>query len=125
MSPTLVFWSAALANLAAIVGCGAFGIRAVKRGDVRRHRACMVACALLVGVFLGAYALKVAFLGREDRSAWTSLDYAVLYTHELCIAVIGVFQIAQHVRHLAAGEDTLVACLGVGVEALVDDPVAV
>ena len=88
MSGTLWFWSAALANLGVIVACGVSGVRAVRRGDVRRHRARMATCAALVGVFLAAYAAKVAWLGREDRSAWSALDHAVLYVHELCIAAM-------------------------------------
>jgi uncharacterized membrane protein YozB (DUF420 family) len=85
---SLWFWSASLANLAGIVLCGWAGIRAVRGGDVRTHRACMATCAMLVGAFLAAYAAKVALIGREDRSAWTRLDYAVLYAHELCIAAM-------------------------------------
>jgi uncharacterized membrane protein YozB (DUF420 family) len=88
MDAKLVYWTAALANLAIIVACGARGIAAVRRGEVRTHRSMMLTATVLVGVFLGSYLLKVFALGKEDKSAWTGLDYAVLYTHELCIAVM-------------------------------------
>lgn len=88
MDPKLWFWTGALANLGAVVGCGFAGVRAIRRGEVRRHRLFMGSAAGLIGLFLVAYAVKVPLLGREDRSAWTRLDHAVLYVHELCIAVM-------------------------------------
>jgi hypothetical protein len=30
--------------------------------------------------------VKVSLLGHEDKSAWTRLDYAILYLHETSIA---------------------------------------
>ncbi len=86
MTPNLLYWSAALANLGVIVACGTRGIRAVRRGDVRTHRRMMLVSSALVALFLVSYLAKVAWLGREDRSAWTGLDFAILYTHEMCIA---------------------------------------
>ena len=86
MTANLWFWTIALANLGVIVACGAVGVRAIRRGDARAHRRMMIAATALVGLFLLSYLLKVAWLGREDRSAWTAVDYAILYIHELCIA---------------------------------------
>jgi uncharacterized membrane protein YozB (DUF420 family) len=63
-------------------------VRAIRRGEVRAHRWLMLVASALVGVFLASYLFKVASLGKEDRSAWTALDHAILYTHELCIAVM-------------------------------------
>ena len=88
MDPKLLFWTFALLNLAVITGCGLHAIRAVRQGDVRTHRRMMLVATALVGVFLGSYVVKVAALGKEDRSAWTAVDYAILYTHELCITVM-------------------------------------
>jgi uncharacterized membrane protein YozB (DUF420 family) len=88
MDPKLLFWTLALANLAIIVACGVRGVGAIRRGDVRAHRRMMLTATVLVGVFLGSYVVKVVALGKEDRSAWTQLDYAFLYTHELCITVM-------------------------------------
>jgi uncharacterized membrane protein YozB (DUF420 family) len=86
VTANLWFWTIALANLGVIVACGARGVGAIRRGDARTHRRMMLAAAALVALFLVSYLLKVAWLGHGDRSAWTSLDYAILYTHELCIA---------------------------------------
>ena len=88
MDAALVFWSAALVDLAAVVGCAVFGVRRIRRGDVRGHRRLMQSAAALVGLFLAAYLLKLRLLGHEDRSLWTRLDHAVLYVHELCVAAM-------------------------------------
>src|SRR5262249_29140693 len=71
-----------------IVACGARGVRAVRRGEVRTHRRMMLTATALVGLFLASYVAKVAWLGKEDRSAWTPIDHAILGTHELCIAAM-------------------------------------
>jgi putative membrane protein len=88
MDPKLLYWTGALVNLGVIVGCVVQGVRAIRRGDVRRHRGRMLTGAALVGLFLVSYVLKVAVLGKEDRSLWTAFDYGVLYVHELCIAAM-------------------------------------
>jgi putative membrane protein len=88
VTANLLYWTAALANLAVIVACGARGIRAVRRGEVRTHRRMMLTASALVALFLVSYLAKVAWLGKEDRSAWTGLDHAILYTHELCVAAM-------------------------------------
>ena len=86
MNPKLVYWTIALANLAVIVACGARGVRAVRRGEIRTHRRMMLVSAALVALFLISYLVKVSVLGHEDKSAWTRLDYAILYLHETSIA---------------------------------------
>jgi uncharacterized membrane protein YozB (DUF420 family) len=86
MDARLVFWTASLANLGAILACALVGLRLVRRGEVAAHRRCMLTASALVGLFLVAYLGKVALIGHEDRSAWSALDYAVLHVHELCIA---------------------------------------
>ncbi|MGH0029115.1 MAG: DUF420 domain-containing protein [Myxococcota bacterium] len=88
MDPKLAYWTGALLNLGVITLCVVLGVRAIRRGQVRRHRNLMLTSAALVGLFLASYAVKVMVLGKEDRSLWTSLDYAVLYVHELCIAAM-------------------------------------
>jgi uncharacterized membrane protein YozB (DUF420 family) len=88
VNPKLVYWTIALANLAIIVACGARGIRAIRRGEVRTHRQMMLTASALVALFLVSYFVKVAWLGKEDRSGWTALDHAMLGTHELCIAAM-------------------------------------
>lgn len=88
IDPKLAFWCAALVNLGALVACAATGVLAIRRGDVRTHRRRMLTSATLVGVFLVSYLVKVALLGREDRSLWTALDRGVLYVHETCVAAM-------------------------------------
>ena len=88
MDAKLVFWTGALIILGTVVGCGWRGIAAIRAGDVRRHRFHMTSSAAGIGMFLVAYLFKVRVLGREDRSAWSSLDYAVLYVHELFVTVM-------------------------------------
>jgi uncharacterized membrane protein YozB (DUF420 family) len=88
VTPNLLYWTAALANLAVIAVCGARGIRAIRRGEVRTHRRMMLVSSALVALFLVSYLAKVAWIGKEDRSAWTALDHAILYTHETCIAAM-------------------------------------
>jgi uncharacterized membrane protein YozB (DUF420 family) len=94
MDPKLAFWCAALANLGLILVFAALAVRAVRRGDVRAHRRRMLTAAALVGLFLVSYLVKVAVLGREDRSLWSAFDRAVLYVHETCVAAMlggGIF----------------------------------
>ena len=88
MDAKLIFWCVALANLCAIVSFAVTGVLAVRRGDVRTHRRRMLTAASLVGLFLVSYLLKVAVLGREDRSLWTALDRSVLYVHETFVAAM-------------------------------------
>jgi len=88
VNPKLVYWTLALANLAVIVACGARGVRAVRRGEVRTHRRMMLVSTALVGLFLVSYLLKVAWLGKEDRTGWTAFDHAILGIHELCITAM-------------------------------------
>jgi uncharacterized membrane protein YozB (DUF420 family) len=84
----LLYWSGALLNLGVILACVTVAVRRVRRGDVAGHRRLMLASAGLVGLFFVSYGLKLALLGREDRSLWTGLDHAVLYLHELCVAAM-------------------------------------
>ena len=83
-----MFWSAALADLAAVAVCAVVGVRRIRRGDVRGHRLMMRSASALVALFLLAYLGKLHFLGHEDRSLWSRLDHAVLYVHELCVAAM-------------------------------------
>ena len=85
MDPKTLFWAAALANLGVLVGFGLFGVRYARRGEIARHRRNMKIASILIGAFLGAYVLKVVFLGREDQSLWSSLDVWILRIHELFV----------------------------------------
>jgi uncharacterized membrane protein YozB (DUF420 family) len=88
VTPKLVYWTLALANLAVVVVCGARGIGAIRRGDVRTHLRLMLTATALVGLFLVSYLAKVAVLGKEDRTGWTALDHAVLGIHETCVTAM-------------------------------------
>ena len=88
MDPKLAFWSAALLILASVVGLAAIGIRRVRRGDVRGHRRCMSACVFLVLVFLGAFAAKSSWLGREDLAQWSRPALLNLWIHETFVTTM-------------------------------------
>jgi len=95
MDPKLLFWTAALVNLAVLCGFALSGVRSVRRGEIARHRRAMKIASLLIVAFLGAYVLKVVVLGREDQSVWTSLDVWVLRIHELFVMfMIGAGSVA-------------------------------
>ncbi len=88
MDPKLLFWTLALVNLGLILWCVRMGVGHARAGRIRAHRRFMLTAGGLIVWFLVAYLGKVAWLGREDRSAWTALDLAVLYVHETCVVVM-------------------------------------
>lgn len=88
MDAKLLFWTAALINLAVLCGFAVFGVRYARRGEIARHRRAMKIASWLILAFLGAYVLKVALLGREDQSVWTQLDVWVLRMHELFVMIM-------------------------------------
>ena len=82
----LLYWTGSFVNFALVVGCAVVGVRRVRRGNATGHRRMMRASAVLVGLFLVSYVLKVLLTGREDRSEWTDASLWMLYVHEACIA---------------------------------------
>jgi uncharacterized membrane protein YozB (DUF420 family) len=88
MDAKLLFWTAALVNLAVLCAFAVFGVRHARRGEIARHRRAMRIASWLILAFLGAYVLKVGVLGREDQSVWTQLDVWVLRIHELFIMIM-------------------------------------
>jgi uncharacterized membrane protein YozB (DUF420 family) len=88
MDPKLLFWTAALADLAVLCAFALSGVRFARRGEIARHRRAMKIASLLIVAFLGAYVLKVVVLGREDQSVWTLLDVWILRIHELFVMVM-------------------------------------
>ncbi len=88
MDPKLLFWTAALLLLATLCGFALFGVRFARRGEIARHRRAMKIASLLILGFLGAYVLKVVFLGREDQSLWSQLDVWILRIHELFVVLM-------------------------------------
>ena len=85
MDPKILFWTAATADLGAVCLIAVHGVRHARRGEIARHKRSMKIAALLVVAFLVSYLVKVQFLGREDMSAWTTLDLWVLRIHELFV----------------------------------------
>jgi uncharacterized membrane protein YozB (DUF420 family) len=85
MNPSLVFWTAALVNLLAILALVTIGIRNIRRGNLSRHRRCMKTAAALVACFLGAYPLKLLWFGREQLSEWSGQAVLILRIHEVCV----------------------------------------
>lgn len=88
MNPNLAFWSLALVNLCVLVACTALGVRRIRARDVRGHRRMMLTAAWLVALFLVSYGVKLVFLGHEDKTGWTRLDFTVLYVHEACVTAM-------------------------------------
>jgi uncharacterized membrane protein YozB (DUF420 family) len=84
----VLYWTAALLNLALIVGLASRGVRQIRRGEVASHRRSMLAGAWLVVAFLVSYVFKVAFLGREDLAVWSSLYVNTLRFHETCVLLM-------------------------------------
>lgn len=98
MDPKLLYWTLALVNLGVIVWCVRRGIQLIREGRVASHRRHMLSAALLIGLFLLSYVGKVIWLGKEDRSAWSGLDYTILYVHETCVAAMLLFGAAALYR---------------------------
>jgi len=85
MDAKVVYWSGALLNMLLISGLAVHGVRCAKRGELVRHARAMRGAALLVGLFLISYALKLAFLGREALDTWSPAALWTLRFHELCV----------------------------------------
>lgn len=83
--PKLLYWTGAFANLLVVAGLSIHGVRLAGRGELARHARAMRAAALLVGLFLLSYVLKLFFLGREEVALWGREAIWILRFHELCV----------------------------------------
>lgn len=88
MEARFLFWCGALANMGLMFALMLDALRRVRRGDVAGHRREMLLASALVVVFLVAYVLKSAFIGREDFSVWSATQVATLRFHEVCVLVM-------------------------------------
>jgi uncharacterized membrane protein YozB (DUF420 family) len=88
MNPALLFWTVAFVNLGIVCATAILGVRCARRGEIARHRRAMKLASWLVAAFLLAYLLKVAAIGREDMSVWSSFDLWVLRFHELFVVAM-------------------------------------
>jgi uncharacterized membrane protein YozB (DUF420 family) len=95
MDPKLLYWSFALANMAAVVALAARGVRAVRAGDVAGHRRSMTLAGALVAVFLGSYVVKRLVLGPENLAVWSQAARVNLWVHEsFVVAMLGAGAVA-------------------------------
>ena len=88
MDPKVIYWSAALANLAAVVVCAALGWRRARQREFAAHRRLMLTASWLVLAFLGSYVIKVIALGREQLELWGERYVRTLYVHEVLVTLM-------------------------------------
>jgi uncharacterized membrane protein YozB (DUF420 family) len=88
MDAKVVYWTGALINMAVLTGFAVAGVRQIRRHEVQRHRRSMITAGALVIGFIVSYGLKLAFLGREELSSWSSAALNTLRFHELCVLVM-------------------------------------
>jgi uncharacterized membrane protein YozB (DUF420 family) len=88
VDPKLWFWTFALANMAAVVALATRGVRAVRAGEIGKHRRSMLAAGWLVVAFLGSYLLKRFTLGPEDLAMWSHAARVNLWVHETFVAAM-------------------------------------
>ncbi len=100
MDSHLIFWLYAYGLMLIVLVIAGRGIGRAKAGDYQGHmRAMILACNILL-FFVLSYVVKILALGREDKSAWSALQLALLYTHEFLILVMLVS--GTYARILAA-----------------------
>lgn len=107
MNPNTLFWTLALAWMAGMIAVAAIGWRSIRRGDFTAHRRAMNAAVWMLVGFLVAYVAKVATIGKEDLSAWTAAQLAILRIHETLVAVMLIAGTRARwlARRLAGGRD--------------------
>lgn len=88
MDARILFWAAALVNMAAIVALLARGILQVRAGDTEAHRRSMLTAGALVIAFLAAYLVKRSVIGGEDLSVWSDAALMNLYVHETMVVAM-------------------------------------
>ncbi len=88
MDPKILYWTGATLNMLVLIGFGGAGVHFIRRGDVVRHRRCMLTAGALVVAFLLSYLVKLALLGREDFGTWSSISVSTLRFHETCILIM-------------------------------------
>ncbi len=123
MDARTLFWTLALANMAAAFALAVVGIYYARSKQIEKHRRMMRWTAGLVGLFVAAYLVKVLTLGRENISAWEFSSLAILRIHEgfvflFLVAGIRAFYLSRKIvstpetdplrkRHRLAGRITM------------------
>jgi uncharacterized membrane protein YozB (DUF420 family) len=88
VDPKLWFWTFALANMAAVVALATRGVRAIRAGEIAKHRRSMTAAGWLVVAFLAAYLVKRFAFGPEDIALWAPAARINLWVHEAFVAAM-------------------------------------
>jgi len=128
LDPKLVYWTAALANMIAIVALAVVAVGRARRHEIAGHRRLMLGAAALVALFLVSYFAKVWLLGREQLELWDARYVHVLRLHETCVLAMvvaglraiwlgakrGFTDAARARSHRRAGRTALIAA-GLGV----------
>ena len=86
MDPKLSFWTLALLNMAAVVLLATRGVRAIRAGEIAKHRRSMTAAGWLVVAFLVSYVVKRFVLGPEELALWSEEARVNLWVHESFVA---------------------------------------
>jgi putative membrane protein len=75
------------------IGAIGYGWRAIRRGDVMRHRAAMGTAFILFGLFLGLYLYKVALVGPQEFPGPVTLErfaYLPILAIHILLAIVCV-----------------------------------
>jgi uncharacterized membrane protein YozB (DUF420 family) len=88
MDLKVVYWTVAWINLLVLSFFALSGVQQVRRGQVARHRRSMLTAVWLVVLFVVSYVVKLALLGREDLTVWSTTAIWTLRIHELCVAIM-------------------------------------
>jgi uncharacterized membrane protein YozB (DUF420 family) len=88
LDANVMFWTGAFVNMALVVALMVVAIRSIRAGKVTRHKRAMLSAMGLIVLFLVAYPMKVAMLGREELSTWSAAARGTLYFHESCVLVM-------------------------------------
>lgn len=88
MDAKVLFWTGAWLNFSLLLAVVVLGIRRAKQAELASHRRAMIAASCLVLLFLVSYCVKLAVLGRENMSVWSSFDVNMLRFHETCVMVM-------------------------------------
>ncbi|MAI80716.1 MAG: hypothetical protein CL917_17380 [Deltaproteobacteria bacterium] len=91
MDLKVLYWTFAWLNLLILSAFALVGIFRIRKGQVAKHRVLMLTAVWLIVGFVVSYAIKLALLGREDLSKWSTPEIWLLRFHEACIAVMLLF----------------------------------